>query len=154
MCVAGFFVLCVFLFVFSVIWCAGVPWHVEVHFLSWCSLVAAHFIRGIIASPSSIPSCDREYSTRGGISAKDSLFMSFSVWSSFSVSERVFGLIPFNCFIRSLNRSVPWLRRALMIRSAHFLPIMSMIPLRGQKQRWLHLLVILLLPLWIVAILL
>ena len=64
--------------VVSFIRCAGVPWHVELHFLLLCSLVAAHFIRGIIASPSSFPSWDREYSTRGGISANDFLFMSFS----------------------------------------------------------------------------
>ena len=138
-------------FVSFVIRCAGVPWHVEVHFLLLGSLVAAHFIRGIIAFPSCIPSCDREYSTLGGISAKGSLFMSFSACSSFSVSERVFGLIPFSCFMRSLNRSVPWFRKALMTRSVHFLPMMSMIPLMGQKQSWLHWLGILLLPLCIVA---
>ena len=68
-------------------------------------LVAAHFSRGIIALLSSAPSLVREYSTRGGISAKDSLLISPSACSSFNVSDNVFGLIPSNSFIRPLNLS-------------------------------------------------
>ena len=52
----GAFLAQILLSYFFVIRCAGVPLHVEVHFFLLFSLVAAHFIRGIIAFPSSMPS--------------------------------------------------------------------------------------------------
>ena len=97
-------------------------------------LFAVHFKRGIIDFLSSVPSVVREYSTRGGISAKDSLVIKPSVWRPFSVSESVFGLMPFNVSMSLLNLSFPQLPNALMMRSVHFLLIMSMMPLSGQMQ--------------------
>ena len=112
--------------------------HVERHFWSVGPLRAAHRISGIIAFPSSIPSSVSEYSTRGGISAKDCRVISFSACRSLSVSERVFGLMPPSSFMRSVNLSLPLLQSPLMIRSAHFLLMTSMTPSMGQKHRWLH----------------
>ena len=102
--------------------------------LSMLLLFAVHSKRGIIDFLSSMPSFVREYSTRGGISAKDSLVIRPSAWSSLSVSDRVFGLIPFNVSMILLNLSFLELPSALMIRSAHFLLIRSMMPLSGQMQ--------------------
>ncbi len=129
---------CLFHFLCDVsILCAGILRYVGAHLsLFTSSLVAAHFKTGMIAFLSSMPSCVSEYSTRGGISAKDSLMTNPSACSSFKVSDNVFGLIPFNSFISPLNLSFPRLPRALMIKSAHFLLMTSMTPLRGQKQRW------------------
>lgn len=122
-------------YAFSSIRCARTPRYVEAHLsLFPCSLVAAHFKRGMIAFLSSIPSRVSEYSTRGGISAKDSLLINPSAWSSFSVSDKVFGLIPPNSSIKPLNLSLSRLPRALTIKSAHFLLMTSMTPSRGQKQ--------------------
>ena len=125
-----FFLVCRF-----VIRCAAVRLHGIVHFLLRCSLIAAHLKRGTIAAASSMPSWDSEYSTRGGISAKLSLLIILSACSCFSVSERVFGLMPSNSFNKLLNRSFRRLQRTLMMKSAHFLLMMSMIPSIGQKQR-------------------
>ena len=97
-------------------------------------LFAVHSKRGIIDFLSSVPSVVREYSTRGGISAKDSLVIKPSAWRSFSVSDRVFGLIPRSVSMSLLNLSFPLLPKVLMISSAHFLLITSMIPLSGQMQ--------------------
>ncbi len=96
--------------------------------------VVIHFRRGRIAFLSSAPSFVREYSTRGGISAKDSRLISPSVCSSFSVSDRVFGLTLSRVFIKLVNRSFPLFPNALIIISAHFLLMMSMTPFTGQKQ--------------------
>ena len=97
-------------------------------------LFAVHSKSGIIDFLSSAPSFVREYSTRGGISANDSRLIKPSAWSSFSVSDSVFGLIPLKVSMILLNRSFPQLPNALIIRSAHFLLIRSMTPLRGQRQ--------------------
>jgi hypothetical protein len=122
----------------AVIRCAAVRLHGNLHFLLLRSLIAAHLSRGTMAAASSTPSCDNEYSTRGGISAKLSLLIILSVCSCFNVSESVFGLMPLNSFIRSLNRSFRRLQRTLMMKSAHFLLITSIIPSMGQRHRWLH----------------
>ena len=97
-------------------------------------LFAVHSKRGIIDFLSSTPSLVREYSTLGGISAKGSRLIKPSAWRSFSVPDRVFGLIPFNVSMSLLNLSFPLLPRVLMMSSAHFLLITSMMPLSGQRQ--------------------
>lgn len=97
-------------------------------------LFAVHSRRGIIDFLSLTLSLVSEYSTRGGISAKDSLFINPSVCRSFSISERVFGPIPFSVSIILLNLSFSQLPRMLMMRSVHFLLIMSMMSLMGQMQ--------------------
>ena len=102
--------------------------------LSIPPLFAVHSKRGIIDFLRSTPSFVREYSTRGGISAKDSLLIKPSAWSSFSVSDRVLGLMPCRVCINLLNLSFPWLPNVLMIKSAHFLLIRSITPFRGQMQ--------------------
>jgi len=104
--------------------------------LSMVLLFAVHSRSGIIDFLSSIPSFVREYSTRGGISAKDSRVISPSVCRSFSVSESVFGLMPCRVSIILLNLSFPWLPNVLIMRSAHFLLITSMMPFRGQRHVW------------------
>ena len=88
----------------------------------------------MIAFLSSAPFSVSEYSTRGGISAKDSLLIICSVWRSLSVSDKVFGLMPLNSFIKSLNLKVPRLPRALTTKSVHFLLMTSMTPFMGQRQ--------------------
>ena len=97
-------------------------------------LFAVHSKSGIIDFLSSVPSFVREYSTRGGISAKDSRLIKPSAWRSFSVSDRVFGLMPFNVSMSLLNLNFPQLPMVLMMRSAHFLLIISMMPFSGQMQ--------------------
>ena len=97
-------------------------------------LFAVHSKSGIIDFLSSVPSFVSEYSTRGGISANDSRLIKPSACRSFSVSDRVFGLMPFNVSISLLNLSFLLLPMVLMISSAHFLLITSMIPLSGQMQ--------------------
>ena len=102
--------------------------------LSMPPLFAVHSKRGIIDFLRSIPSFVREYSTRGGISAKDSRLIRRSAWSSFSVSDNDLGLMPCKVSISLLNLRVPQLPNALIIRSAHFLLIRSITPFRGQMQ--------------------
>jgi hypothetical protein len=99
-------------------------------------LFAVHSRSGIIDFLSSVPSFVREYSTRGGISAKDSRVIRPSFWRSFNVSESVFGLMPCRVSIILLNLSFPWLPNVLIIRSAHFLLITSIMPFRGQRHVW------------------
>ena len=101
-----------------------------------CSLFAVHSRRGIIDFLRSTPSFVSEYSTRGGISANDSLWIRPSVWSSFRVSDRVFGLMPCRVSIIWLNLSFPLLPNVLIMSSAHFLLIMSIMPLSGHRQVW------------------
>jgi len=76
-------------------------------FLVGAFLVDAHCSRGRIAFLSCVPSFVREYSTLGGISANDSLMISPSRWSSWSVSVKVVGLIPCSSSIIRLNLSFP-----------------------------------------------
>jgi len=87
----------------------------------------------MIAFHSPLPSSVREYSTRGGISAKDSRCTKPSFCSFFRVSETVFGLTICSCFMSSLNRALPQLPMTLIIKSAHFLPITSIMPSSGQE---------------------
>jgi hypothetical protein len=54
----------------------------------------AQVIRGVINALRSTPSSVREYSTRGGISAKASLLMILSSSSSLSLEDKTVGLIP------------------------------------------------------------
>ena len=97
-------------------------------------LFAVHSKRGIIDFLSSAPSFVKEYSTRGGISAKASRLIKPSAWRFFSVSDRVFGLMPLNVSTSLLNLNFPQLPNALMMRSDHFLLIRSMMPFSGQMQ--------------------
>ena len=116
--------------------CARTGGHFVHRSLFTCSLFAVHSRRGIIDFLSSTPSFVSEYSTLGGISAKDSRLIKPSVWSSFRVSDRVFGLMPFRVSIIWLNLSFPLLPKVLMISSAHFLLIMSIMPFSGHRQVW------------------
>jgi hypothetical protein len=54
----------------------------------------AQVIRGVINVLRPTPSSVREYSTRGGISAKASLLMILSSSSSLSLEDKTVGLIP------------------------------------------------------------
>jgi len=106
--------------------------------LSTISRFSAHWIKGRTASQSCFPSSVREYSTRGGISGKDSRWMRFSIRRSFNTSARVLGLIPLSLCIMSLNRIFSWWPMMLMIRMAHFFAMILMIPSRGHRQMiWL-----------------
>lgn len=60
-----------------------------------------------MARRSSAPSPVRKYSTRGGVSAKDSRPTKPSLWSPFKVSESVLGQIPSKSERMSLNQSLP-----------------------------------------------
>ena len=97
-------------------------------------LELAHFIIGIINLRSSTPSCVREYSTLGGISANASLFTKPSVSSSLSLSVNDLGLILYKDSITSLNRNFSWFPTSAMIWRAHFLLMTAIIPSRGQRQ--------------------
>ena len=95
----------------------------------------AHRSRGTIAFRSSDPSSVKKYSTRGGISEKDSRPINRSSRSSFNVSDRVLGLIPSSSDIRSLNRSRPDTPSLLMIRSAHFFDMHVRMPPKAHTHR-------------------
>jgi len=95
----------------------------------------AHLIRGMIDSRNPIPSSVRKYSTRGGISEKDSRPTKCSSCSSRNVSESVFGLTPCSSDIRALNLIRPEVPSLLMMSRAHFLDIVVRIPPNAHTHR-------------------
>ncbi len=68
-------------------------WSYEASLLSQV-LDDAHSIKGIIDLLNVSPSFVNEYSTRGGISANASLLIKPSLFSSFSLSAKLLGLMP------------------------------------------------------------
>lgn len=114
-------------------WCPGIFLHRPLHSSGVIfSLFIVHSRRGRMASQRSRPSSVRKYSTLGGISENASRPTNPSRRRTASVSVRVFGLIPASSFESSLNRMRGRLPSTWMIKSAHFLEIVSITPSSGQ----------------------